>query len=797
MSKPVSRRQFLTSAVTLLGGALTLGATQSLLAAQQPTEPSPSDTLHLVEADEKQVATACLLCPSACGMIARVVNERVVKLEGNPVHPINLGALCPKGQAALELLYNPDRVQNPLRRVGARGSNQWEPISWDDALKLVAARLQKIRAEGHPERFAFLYGQARGQMRALIERFTAAIGSPNAVANDSLNLEATRLAFWLTQGVYDLPAYDLENSRYILAFGANLLEAGPNPHRTIIGYAYSRQGRPNRSKVVYIDPRQGITGAKADEWIPIQPGTDGALALGMAHVIIRSGLFDLDFIRNYAFGFEDFTDENGRDIPGFKSLVLKEYDPDRVAKITGVPAATIARIAGEFAANRPSVAILPGKGGLLNGSVNGLYTAMAILALNALVGAIEAPGGIMVQRYPECPAWPPLPDDPIAAQGRRAERVDGARTQFPLARHAYQAIADRVRAGYALDTLFLYNANPLYECPGDPERWRNALDKVGLIVSFNSFIDETTAYADLILPEPTFLERYQDDFIEGIGYAGVALRQPVIEPLYDTRNTGDVLLQLAQRIGGAVARAFPWQSFEQLLQERLANVGTTWDGLKELGAWHVPPYEFAPRGAATWLKEIVGRDRILAPKDGRFDFYSRELACQLNAASDEQWKAWGVRATGSARFIPHHEPITFHGNEEEFPFVLNVVTLMSLGSYSAAANMPTLQEIAGVMLGEAWDSWVEMNPDSAAKHGLHDGDPVWIETPFGGLRTHLRVVPGVRPDVINVPYNQGHSAVGRWAKGRGINGLEILAPQSEPLTGLAAFTNTRAKVYKA
>lgn len=797
MDKTISRRQFLQGSAAFVGSALALGAFQTLLASDSQRAQAQADAARVVEGEEKTVATACLLCPSACGMIARVVNGRVVKLEGNPLHPINNGALCPKGQAALELLYNPDRVQEPLRRVGERGANQWAPITWDDALQLIAERLQKLRAEQRPQQMVFLYSQARGQLRALIERFTAAIGSPNVVASDSLNIEATRLAFWLTQGVYDLPAYDLENSQYILAFGANLLEAGPNPQRMITGYAYGRRGRPNRSKVVYIDPRQGITGNKADEWIPIQPGTDGALALGMAHVIIRSGLFDQDFVRNYAFGFEDFTDDKGKDIPGFKTLVLKEYDPDRVAKITGVPAGTIARLAGEFATSRPSVAILPGKGGLLNGSVNGLYTAMAILALNALVGAIEAPGGILTQRYFECPAWSPLPDDAVAAKGRQAERVDGAGKVYPLARHAYQSVAERILAGYSVDTLFLYNANPMYECPGDPERWRNALDKVGLIVAFGSFIDETAAYADLILPEPTFLERYQDDVIEGLGYPGAALRQPVIEPLYNTRHTGDVLLRLAQQVGGVVARAFPWASFEQLLQERLADIGTTWEGLKELGAWHTPPYEFAPRGVATWLKTIVGRDRVLAPRDGRFDFYSRELACQLSAASDEQFKAWGISASGSARFIPHHESVNYHGAAEEFPFVLNVVTLMSLGPYSAAANLPTLQEIVGMPLGESWDAWVEMNPESAAAHGLRDGDPVWVETSFGGLRSHLRLVPGLRPDVINIPYNQGHSAVGRWAKGRGISGVELLASQSEPLTGLAAFTNTRAKVYRA
>lgn len=805
----ITRRDFLKAT-----GGLTVAATLSaafsrnpvgleLLHAQVPGYPAAtaSSTAQTALADsapvlaEQIIPSVCSLCPSGCGLFGRVVNGNLVKLEGSPLHPINQGTLCPKGQAAPELLYNPDRIRTPLRRVGERGSGEWEAIPWESALSLVANRLSTLRQAGHPERLAFLYGETRGQMRDLITRFTHAIGSPNAISHDSLNIEAAKLSHLLTQGVYDLMAYDLENTNYLLSFGSSFLEAGRSAQRFIAGYAYIRRGRPQRAKIVVVDPRQGITGAKADEWIPIRPGTDAALALGMANVIISSNLVDKEFLASYSFGYDDWTDENGVEHRGFKSLVLEEYDLKRVSEITGVSSGVIARLAGEFATNRPAVALVPAKGGLLNGSVNGLYTAMAIHALNALVGSIEAPGGVLVQQYPQCAGWPVLPPDPIAEAGRQAERVDGAGTLYPLARHAYQAVADRILDGQPVEMLMLYAANPLYECPNGPTRWVEALNRVETIVSFSSFLDETAQYADLILPDHTFLERWQDDFMEGLGYPGVALRQPMVEPLHDTRNTGDVLIELARRVGGWVAEAFPWNNFVELLQHQLQDVGASWETLTKLGLWITPPYQFANRGSDPWLSGVIGRDRQLSPRDGYFDFYSRELHCLLGEADDATLERLGIQARGDDIFLPHYEEPAFHGEENVYPFLLNVITLMSLGPYSVNANLPTLQEISGMTVGETWGSWLEMNPESAHEFHLTDGDPVWVESQFGKVQTKVRFVAGLRPDVVNLPYNQGHRAGGRWSADRGVNGLELMGPSTEPLTGLAAFTNTRVRVY--
>jgi anaerobic selenocysteine-containing dehydrogenase len=791
MSK-LNRRDFLKLATAAGGSALAWSGAQAFL---DPKSALAFDGQLTTSAQDVIIPSVCLLCPSGCGMLARVADGRVVKMEGSPMHPINLGALCPKGQAAPELLYNPDRLTGPMKRTGSRGSGNWQAISWDEAAQMVAEQVQAEHDVGHPERVAMMHGETRGQQRSFFRRFMQSIGSPNLVSHESLNVAASKLGLYLTQGVYAEPAYDLENSNYILAFGASLLEGGSNPQRMVSGISYGRRGRAIRNKVVVIDPRQGVTGAKADEWIPIKPGTDAALALGMANVIIKSNLFDSDFVHNYTFGFEDFLDDNGNSRMGFKNFVLGSYDPRQVEQITGIPGTTIARLAGEFATNKPSVAVLPGKGGLLNGSIGGVYAAMAIYMLNALVGSIEAPGGVLTQQYFPVTEWPALPEDSVASGGLQAERVDGAGTVFPLARHAYQAVAERVLGGYPLKVLFLYDANPVFETPGG-QKFVGAFESIPLIVSFSSFMDESARYADLVLPEPSFLERWQDDYIEGLGYPGIALRQPVIEPLYDTMNTCDFLLKVAEKMGGTVAEAFPWKSYEEVLQFRLAEIGTDWETLKELGVWLVPGYRFAKRGNQRWVSEVVGRDRLNSPRDGHFDFYSRELYALFSTKNKGELEQLGITQIGDAVSMPHYEPNPQAGDEATYPFTLNIITLMSLGPKSEAANLPTLLEVSGMTVGETWDSWLEMNPESAQRLGLRDKDQVWVLSPFGHLKTKVRFVKGLRPDVVNLPYNLGHTAGGRFAKGCGVNGLELLNPASEPVCGLASFTNTRVRVRR-
>ncbi len=789
----ITRRDFIKIGATATAAGAAVAAasrTRTLLERGGSSTLKQSGVTAASSLDEDWVKTTCALCPSGCGLDVRVVNGKAVKVEGNPLHPLNQGVCCLKGQAAPEILYSPERIQHPRLQTGERGGGDWQEISWDEALKLVTDKLAELRAAGQAHTVAFLYGETRGQMRALINRFMTAYGSPNAISQGSLNEQAARLAMFLTQGINGIPVYDLNSASYVLAFGGNMLESS----RHVIGYlgslAFMRRGRPQRGKLVAVHPRMSLTGIKADEWVPIRPGTYGAVALGMANVIINSDLYDEDFVRDFTYGFEDFEDEAGNQHMGFKRLVLERYPLDRVESITGVPAADIARLAGEFATNRPAIAVMPTEpGGLASG--NGLYTAMAIHALNALVGSIDVPGGVQVQRFPDLADWPDFALDAVSEAGLAQERVDGAGTDaMPLAISAYQDVAERILTDepYPVNALFLYNANPVYDAPNS-SRFAEALKKVPFVVSFASTLDESAAHADLILPASTFMEIWGDDYVEGTGYAGISLRRPVVEPVHDTHNPGDVMLSLAAAVGGPLANALPWGNYRELVEYRLSGIDVDWSTFEENGVWSEMVYFNAAPGSPAW-GNVVGRDRLNAPQDGRFDFFSRELFAALSSPQDLEC-------------LPHFDlPTTSEfGDSETYPYLL-VTQVLITQPRGWEGIIPSLQEAYGLQTNAKWSSWVEINPRAAESLDVKDGDLVWVESPVGRVQVPVRLYEGIWPSAVYIPPGQGHRTLVKWGRGSeanvvvGANPVQLLIAGTEPPGGLAASSPTRVRIYK-
>jgi len=741
--------------------------------------------------EEKWVPSVCLQCPAGCGILVRVVNGRAVKIEGNPLHPINEGRLCPKGQSGLQFLYDPDRIKGPLRRAGERGSGRWQPISWDEAIAEVAARLKEIRDRGEPHTLVFMSGRNRGQMGGFIDRFMAAYGSPNHVGHSSICEDGSPMAHYLTQGFKAYAGYDWVNTNYVLSFGGSFLEAWRPTVLLLRSYGHMRRGRPVRFKLVYVDSRFSVTAAKADEWIPIRPGTDGALALAMAHVIIKDKLYDQEFVENHTHGFEEWS-----------RLVLAEYPPEWAAKETGVPADTIVRLAREFATTKPAIAA-----GARGTSMQpyGVYTRTAIHALNALVGSIDVPGGVLVQIGPPLSKDPEVVQDEIAKAGVKQPRIDYAGSKrYPLAGKVYQGIPEFAtgRGPYKANALLLYYTNPAFSTP-EVGRVYKALEQIPFIVNFSPFMSETAEYADLILPDDTYLERWHDDVIyPSLGYPVIGLRQPVVQRLYDTRNTGDVLVQIAQAIDGSVAQSFPWADFLSYLKFKVrglheAQTGsivapdfeTFWQEFTRQGVWSAPPYPFGQ-----W-------ERVLDTPSKKFEFVFGKLEHKFEdlGMTEEDIAALKISARGKKVFMPHYEPPRFAGDPKEYPFYLNTYKLMTHAE-GRGGNVPWLQEIHGLHLrhnGTRWDSWVELNPTAAGRLGIEDGDEVWVESVLGRIKTRARLNPGNPPEVAAMPYEQGHKAYGRWAKDRGANPNWIIVNEMDHLGGLAAFFSTRVKVYKA
>jgi anaerobic selenocysteine-containing dehydrogenase len=411
---------------------------------------------------EDFVLSVCSLCPGGCGVRARRVGGRVVKLDGNPSHPVNGGRLCPKGQAALQLLYHPDRVSTPLRRKGAKGSlESFQPASWDEALEDIASRLRALRQEAKPESLVSIRGPLRATSRRLLTRLLDAFGSQNDLILHR-GEDSAALALELSQGVRATPAYDMKNAEYVLSLGSALLEASSSPVHTMRAYGEFRQGRAGRrGKLVQVEPRLSITAASADEWISIVPGTDGIFALGVAAVLVSESLYDRDFVRERTLGFDEYRDAEGRSHEGLRAILERDYSLESVAARTSVPVDTILRIAREFAGSRAPLAMGPRQGPLLPGTLLGH---LASQYLNALVGNIDQPGGLLVSEEMPPPPWPELPPDPVAARGLSRSRLDQSDGDDGLPRLQSEperlAEAVRRRSPYHAEVLMLTNADP-------------------------------------------------------------------------------------------------------------------------------------------------------------------------------------------------------------------------------------------------------------------------------------------------------------------------------------------------
>lgn len=466
------------------------------------------------EGIDKWIPSVCGQCPDGCGMLVRVIDGRVVKIEGNPVHPVNKGTICARGQAGLQVLYDPDRIRSPLRRIGARGDGRWKEISWDEAVGEVAAVLRGIRQKGEAHTISLISGVENGLMQGLLGRFMGSLGSPNYILASDRTKLAPFEAIYLTQGIKQRPLYDISNCSSILSFGAPLLESSC---QTLREYGDFRRGKGrNRGKLIHIGPRLSVTGIKSDRWIPAVPGTEGEIALSIASVIIKEGLFDRDFISRYTTGFDRFVD-----------IAVRDYTPSAVSKTTGVSEDLIVNIAREFAHNRPSIAI---SGSLMTSDQ------IAIHCLNALAGSINKKGGIYYPDYEQASIEP---------------------------------ISEWLTKGsYKTNALLIYKSNFLFNMP-NPGDMYEALKGIPFIVSFSPFMDETTGMADMVLPDNTYLE--SSEIVDVPTANGVinGFMQPVIKPLYRTMHTGDVILRIAKEAGAAVGS---YKTFEDVLFERLRQI---------------------------------------------------------------------------------------------------------------------------------------------------------------------------------------------------------------------------------
>ena len=710
MTEKISRRDFLKLAS--VGAATTAVLTgcgpASRYVKREPYSRMPEYTYNGLST---YYATTCRECAAGCGIIVRTMQGRALKVEGNPNHPLNLGKTCSRGQTSLQGLYNPDRVQGPIqhKRGEALYSENFQAVqpnmSWDDAFQVIADAL------GNASGVAFLLGTTSDHLFDVVSDLTAAIGAPAPLrfsASSLFDAEATlSQAAESVLGQAGLPYFDIGSADLVLSFGGNFLENGLSPVAYNRAYGKMRRGNPRqRGHFIQFEPRMSQTGSKADDWFPIQPGTEGMVALALGRLV---------------------AEQREGAIPA----AFADVDLDAVAKASGVKRDALEEIARLVSEAVAPIAI---PGGFVLGMSNGFSTAQAILSLNVLFDNVGKPGGVSLS--------------PLAPNQDAYHR--------PASAQELSDLVGQMKSG-AISTLLVHGVNPVFELPKSLG-FAEALASVGTVISFATFPDETAVAADYIFPDHHALESWGYQRV-GTGTMQPALSgaQPVVSPLYaGTRSTADVLITAAQVAGGSTAQALPFGDEVAYIQSKLTNLIGQTDG------------------------------SFVAPEINSFAAFFQQHGGWWKSSAAE---AASTSAGGADRGVTA-APAEFAGEGE---FYLVPFVSPTLGT--TGANIPWLQELADPTTTVMWNTWVEINPETAHELGIENDDVVRVISEAGQVEAPAYLYPAIRPDTIAMPFGQGHTAYGRYAQGRGVSPADLFGLHFNE-AGDLAFAGMKVKIEK-
>lgn len=690
MTDKLSRRDFLkvigtsAAATTVLTGC----GPASRYVTREPYTKMPE---YNYNGQSTYYATTCRECAAGCGLIVRTMQGRAIKTEGNPYNPVNLGKTCARGQATLHGLYNPDRVQNPARH--ARGDKTLTDMDWETAIGTVAEALKE------PESVQFLLGPAPDHLFDLVSDLCKSLGAPAPLRYGTLGMfearvtlgEASRAVF----GRPDTLFFDLANADLTISFGANFLETWISPVAYTRGYSKMRKQRA-RGFLVQFEPRLSQTAAKADLWHAIKPGTEGLVVVALGKL---------------------YAEEKLSSVPA-----AFDVDVDAAAEAAGLEREALEQLAFLLIkAERPLV--IPGGAALAH--ENGLETAKAILALNALLGNPGKPGGIYH-----------TPASPLGEEYRR-----------PASMNEMLALVERMEAG-AVKTLLVHGVNPVFELP-KALGFEAALEHVQTIISFATFPDETALAADYIFPDHHGLESWgYQRVVNGTGQSMLSGAQPVIAPYYNTKSTVDVLLAAAN---------LPFKDEIEFIQSKVAPLIEQTGGF--YSAADLPSFWALFQQFGGWWKND--------PEPGA-----------PNAAGAIETK-FNLEMGGES------------DSHDEFHLLVYPSPILA----EAGANKPWLQEIPDPMTTVMWNTWLEINPKTAEELGLHNDDVVRVVSPFGAVEVSVYKYPAIRPDVVAIPFGQGHTAYGRYAENRGVNPADLLGILLNG-AGDLAFAGIKVRIEK-
>jgi anaerobic selenocysteine-containing dehydrogenase len=820
------RRTFL-KATTAAGAAGATGLGVGIVADLVTSEGQAAPAAAATTPETKIVKNTCHQCPARCGIDVYVTDNRVHAIYGDPNHPISNGKLCPKGHLGAYMLYDPDRHTGPMKRTNPKKGRDEDPkfvrISWDEALDIVAGRLNALREKGEAHRFALLTGRGWGEADAgILGNFAKLYGSPNIdIGHSAMCSDASKKAKLALDGNYAYNSYDYRSTNYILNFGAAFLEAYRPLNNNLQTWGYIRSKAP-KTKVTVVDVRLTTTGAAADRLLMIKPGTDGAMALAIAHVILTEGLWDRKFVGDFKDGVNrfktgatldlaDFAEKWTKDLINWWNAELKDRTPAWAAKVTTIPAKHIVEVARELATTKPAMVFFE-RGPTTH--TNGTYNGMCIHSLNALIGAMYAEGGLAGQMSVPYGKLPFNADDYVddiakSQAAKKIARIDHVKTKdWPLAANMAHGIPDYHMAGnpYKLDTIMFYNTNPIFSNP-DCTRWETALQDM-FVIDTSPFPSETARFADLVLPESTYLERMQDAPTYPFrGWPMTNIRSPAVKPIHDTKAFGEMVIEIGKRIKGRTSEYYNQLGSTENLLRHLAkgfeknpgdNGVNSFESWVEKGVWYKTPYiyrqvngEFFQWDGTDYRKPMSPEDvkkSLIKTESGRFEFKSSYLEHYADYIAEKL----GIPAerVGFPQWV---EPK--HSGKGDLHFVTPKTAMHAEGR---SANIPNAIALYQPNIGGRANMFLEIHPETAKARGIKDGDRVKIDSGLHVIETTARYAPGARPDTVILPYGFGHFAHGRWASSRKTPNVgEIIPNVSDPISGLTSNYSVKVTVTKA
>ncbi|MBI4185123.1 MAG: molybdopterin-dependent oxidoreductase [Proteobacteria bacterium] len=801
----IRRREFLkigTAAATVSAAALK----PAIAREAREFKPGGAGYSPLSGTGREAVATACAQCVSRCPAIGYVEEGRMVKVEGQPASIRTAGKLCARGQASVNLIYDPDRILYPLRRAGKRGEGKWQRISWKEALDDLAGRLKKLRDAGQPEKFMFHHGWISASADRLInEVFLPTYGTGTVVNQTCLGQGARQAAFQLTWGAHE-DNWDFANTRFVLNFGANVLEAHTN--HVALARILATGIAERRFRIVTFDVRMSNTAAKSNAWIPIKPGTDLAVALAMGNVVMNEGLF-----RGEGEAFLEFCKVTPRNDATVAEKVealkahLAPYTPEWAEPISGVPARTIRDLAIEFATAKPACVL---SSRAVSSNYNGVDTERAILLLAAITGNIDNPGGRCRAVVPEW-SYPKGPQD--RPPTRRLEILNGfdGAVSLPINGVGHQVLK-MIKDGRAgrPEVYLWYIYNPVY-ANGEVGENIDVLKDEALIpftVAVTPFYDESAALADLILPDATYLERY--DFEDGVSPSQVPeyyLRQPLVPPLGEARDFKDVCCELAERLGIPLGFKTGEEFVSKACQmtPEVADKAGGFRGLTKAGVWHDPGAKPA----------YYGYRREISNEEFKTSFLTEGVIFDEEMGVYWNWKKAGVASEAEARRVgyrrtpgahkgyeaqlmrerifigfrpdrinktgyfelysavlaerglpplPTYRPVPEHAEMRAGDLVLTTYKV-NVQTLSTTQNCKWLTEIY-------FDNAARIHPTTAREHGIGDGDRVRIKSKVGEIETTAKWSHSIVPGIVAISTHAGRWEYGRYASKRAPFGVD-------------------------